>query len=51
MLATVLCASVLFFCGIGLKLSSPGRRAVMIGCAAALLLATLIVLATFPVQL
>ncbi|WP_156043908.1 hypothetical protein [Cellulomonas sp. URHE0023] len=50
-LATVLCASVLFFCGIGLKLSSPRRRAWMVGCAAVLLLTTLIVLATFPVQL
>jgi len=50
-LATVLCASVLFFCGIGLKLSSPGRRAAMVGCAAVLLLTTLVVLATFPVQL
>ncbi|WP_155855928.1 hypothetical protein [Cellulomonas sp. URHD0024] len=50
-LATVLCASILFFCGIGLKLSSPGPRGAMVGCAGVLLIATVVVLATFPVRL
>ncbi|MEZ0448659.1 hypothetical protein [Cellulomonas sp. ICMP 17802] len=49
-LATVLCASVLFFCGIGSKLGSPRRRAVMIAIGGAVLLATLVVVLTFPVH-
>lgn len=48
-LATVLCASVLFFCGIGLKLGSPGRRATMIVAAGVLLLTTAVIVARFPV--
>jgi hypothetical protein len=50
-LATVLCASVLFFCGIGLKLGSPRRRAALVGIAGAVLLATVVVLVSFPVEL
>ena len=50
-LATVLCASVLFFCGIGLKLSSPGKRAVLVAIAGALLLTTAVILANYPVHL
>jgi len=48
-LATVLCASVLFFCGIGMKLGSPGRRGTMIVLAGVLLLTTAVVVARFPV--
>jgi hypothetical protein len=50
-LATVLCASALFFCGIGSKLGSPRRRAVLIAIGGVVLLATLVLLATFPVHL
>jgi len=48
-LATVLCASVLFFCGIGMKLGSPGRRATMIVAAGVLLLTTAVIVARYPV--
>jgi hypothetical protein len=49
-LATVLCASVLFFGGIGARLSSTRRRAVMVALAAVALVATVVVLATYPVR-
>jgi hypothetical protein len=49
-LATVLCASVLFFCGIGSKLGSDRRRATMIAFGAVVLVATIGVVLTFPVQ-
>jgi len=50
-LTTVLCASVLFFCGIGTKLSTPRKRTAMVGIAGALLLTTLVILANYPVHL
>lgn len=50
-LATVLCASVLFFCGIGSKLGSHRRRATMIAIGGVVLLTTVGVLLTFPVHL
>jgi len=49
-LATVMCASVLFFAGIGAKLSSPRVRLVMVGVAAVVLLSTVAVLVSFPVR-
>ena len=49
-LATVLCASVLFFGGIGAKLSSPRLRLAMVGIGGVALLATLGVLISYPVQ-
>lgn len=49
-LATVLCASVLFFGGIGAKLSSPRLRLAMVGIGGVVLLATLGVLVSYPVQ-
>jgi hypothetical protein len=49
-LATVLCASVLFFSGIGTKLSSRRTRTTMVVCGAVVLLATALVLVTFPVR-
>ncbi|WP_421733059.1 hypothetical protein [Cellulomonas sp.] len=49
-LATVMCASVLFFCGIGGKLSSVRSRTAMIVLAGVILLATVGVLATYPVR-
>jgi hypothetical protein len=49
-LATVLCASVLFFCGIGSKLGSPRRRTVMIALGALVLAVTLGTVLTFPVH-
>jgi hypothetical protein len=49
-LATVMCASVFFFAGIGAKLGSSRRRASMIVLAAVVLLATVAVLASFPVR-
>lgn len=49
-LATVLCASVLFFSGIGSKLGSPRRRTTMIAIGAVVLLATIGVVLTFPTQ-
>ncbi|WP_456846943.1 hypothetical protein [Cellulomonas sp. P5_C6] len=49
-LATVLCASVLFFCGIGSKLGSPRRRTTMIAIGGVVLLTTIGVVLTFPVQ-
>ena len=50
-LATVLCASVLFFCGIGSKLGSPRRRTAMIAMGTVVLLATMGILLTYPVHL
>lgn len=50
-LATVLCASVLFFSGIGSKLGSPRRRATMIAIGGVVLLTTVGVVLTFPVQI
>jgi len=49
-LATVMCASVLFFSGIGSKLGSPRKRTAMIAIGGAVLLTTLAVVMTFPVQ-
>ncbi|MFD6164444.1 hypothetical protein ACFWFR_04605 [Oerskovia sp. NPDC060287] len=49
-LATVLCASVLFFGGIGAKLSSPRLRLTLVGIGGVVLLATLGVLISYPVQ-
>ena len=49
-LATVLCASVLFFCGIGSKLGSPRRRTVLIAIGGAVLLTTVGVVLSFPAQ-
>jgi hypothetical protein len=49
-LATVLCASVLFFGGIGARLSSTRRRAAMVALAAVALVGTAVVLATYPVR-
>jgi hypothetical protein len=49
-LVTVMCSSVLFFGGIGSKLSSPRARLLMLGLAIVVLLATAAVLASFPVR-
>ncbi|GAA1403832.1 MULTISPECIES: hypothetical protein [Oerskovia] len=49
-LATVMCASVLFFGGIGAKLASPRLRLAMVGLGAVVLLATLGVLLAYPIK-
>jgi len=49
-LATVMCASVLFFGGIGAKLSSPRLRLAMVGLGTVVLLATLGVLLAYPIK-
>src|SRR4051794_35709893 len=49
-LATVMCASVLFFGGIGARLSSPRARAAMVVLAGTVLAATVVVLVTYPVR-
>ena len=50
-LATVMCASVLFFGGIGARLSSRRARGVMVLAAGIVLLATVLVLLTYPVRI
>jgi hypothetical protein len=49
-LATVLCASVLFFCGIGTKVDTLRTRATLVVLGAVLLVATLVVLVVSPVR-
>jgi hypothetical protein len=49
-LVTVMCSSVLFLGGVGSKLASPRARRLMLGLAVAVLLATGVVLAGFPVR-
>lgn len=49
-LATVMCASVLFFGGIGAKLTSRRARVAMVVLAGTVLLATLVVLLTYPIR-
>ena len=45
-----MCASVLFFGGIGARVSTRRARAVMVLSAGIVLVATLVVLATYPVR-
>ena len=45
-----MCASVLFFSGIGSKLGSPRKRTAMIAIGGVVLLATLVIVLTFPVH-
>jgi hypothetical protein len=51
MLAVVLCASALFFAGISTRLGNPTVRRAVLGLGSVVLLATLVWLVTFPVQL
>ena len=51
LLAVVLLASALFFAGISTRLESPGLRRVVLGIGCAVLVATLVWLATSPVRL
>ncbi len=49
-LTTVVLAAVLFFVGISSRLGSPGIRAALVGFGALILFASVVTLATFPIE-